>query len=227
MTKAERLIFLVNMIRNRGCVLVSEMARECGVSQRTIYRDINSLFKLNFPLYYDKGYRLVRDTGFPAASLDAEELELISYSLHFNPLAEHPFFKKKFKIINQKLLSRYKNRSNSGKNRFFLFEQQQDAQTQKSHDTDIIARFIKAIHERRKVYLTLDSSYPPEAPLIPLAVKLKHEDPILIVANDSKSISEIPIQNVTTVRLSNEKFTQRLLHLYQRDFLMKKPVDKR
>jgi len=58
MTKAERLIYLVNMIKNRGAIYVKDMANECGVSDRTIYRDMKSLSRMNIPLYNQNGYRL-------------------------------------------------------------------------------------------------------------------------------------------------------------------------
>ena len=77
MTKAERLMFLVTMIRHRGTVLVREMADECGVSPRTIYRDMNSLIKLNFPLYYENGYRLARDIEFLFGGFATDAIELI------------------------------------------------------------------------------------------------------------------------------------------------------
>ena len=127
MTKAERLIYLVNMIRNRGTALVSEMASECEVTQRTIYRDINSLMKLNFPLYYDNGYRLARDVGFPFAGLNMEDVELICYSLRNNPLSRHPFFRRRFRVIEQNVQARFHKRLEAGQGSLFLFEKKHDS----------------------------------------------------------------------------------------------------
>jgi len=224
MTKAERLIYLVNMIRNRGTALVSEMASECEVTQRTIYRDINSLMKLNFPLYYNNGYRLARDVGFPFAGLNMEDVELICYSLRNNPLSRHPFFRRRFRAIEQNIQARFHKRLEAGQGGLFLFEKKHDL-IEKSRESDIIARFLKAIHERRKIVLTLVDSDAGRSACIPLAVKLRLSEPSLIVATEAKLVVEEPIRNIEYLRLTDEKFTQRPLHLLRRGLALQKKVD--
>jgi hypothetical protein len=224
MTKAERLIYLVNMIRNRGTALVCEMANECEVTQRTIYRDINSLMKLNFPLYYNNGYRLARDVGFPFAGLNMEDIELICYSLRNNPLSRHPFFKRRLRIIEQNMQVRFHKRLEAGQGSLFLFEKKHDS-IEKSRESDIIARFLKAIHERRKIALTLVDSDAGRSICIPLAVRLRQSEPSLIVATGAKLVAEEPIGNIEYLRLTDEKFTQRPLHLLRRGLALQKNVD--
>ena len=58
MTKTERLMNLINLIKSREVVTVQDMSREFGISQRTVYRDLNTLSKMNIPVYYENGYRL-------------------------------------------------------------------------------------------------------------------------------------------------------------------------
>ncbi len=224
MTKAERLIYLVNMIRNRGTALVSEMASEYEVTQRTIYRDINSLLKLNFPLYYDNGYRLAREVDFPFAGLSMEDVELICYSLRNNPLSRHPFFRRRFRVIEQNVQAKFHKRLGSGKGSLFLFERKHDS-IEKSRDSDIIARFLKAIHERRKIALTLVDSDAGRRICIPLAVRLRQSEPSLIVATEAKLVVEEPIRNIEYLRLTDEKFTQRPLHLLRRGLALQNKVD--
>ncbi|MFQ6008334.1 MAG: helix-turn-helix transcriptional regulator, partial [Candidatus Zixiibacteriota bacterium] len=172
MTKAERLVYLINMIRNRGPVLVNKMADECGVSSRTIYRDINSLMRLNIPIYYNKGYRLARDIGFPFGMLSAEEIELICYAVRHNPLSKHPFFRRRFGIIEQKIQGKaIKTREERPAN-LFLFEKTQES-IEKNRDSEIIARFLQAIYERRKILLSLRDERTRMSLHTPLAVRLE------------------------------------------------------
>ncbi|MCH9032280.1 MAG: HTH domain-containing protein, partial [candidate division Zixibacteria bacterium] len=56
MTKAERLFHIVRFLRVRGKADISELAEECSVSHRTVYRDILSLSELNVLIYYENGY---------------------------------------------------------------------------------------------------------------------------------------------------------------------------
>lgn len=224
MTKAERLIYLVNMLRNRGTALVGKMADECGVSHRTIYRDMNSLLKLNFPVYYDNGYRLARDIGFPPTGLDMEDMELICYSLCNNPLSKHPFFKRRFRVIEQKIQAKSAGRGEAGHGSLFLFEKRHDL-IEKSRESDIIARFLTAIHERRKVVLTLIDNDAGEGTCIPLAVKLTQSGTSLLVAVEAKLIVEESTRNITSIKLTDEKFIQRPLHLLRQDLSLQKKVD--
>jgi predicted DNA-binding transcriptional regulator YafY len=224
MTKAERLIYLVNMIKNRGTALVSEMASECEVTQRTIYRDINSLMKLNFPLYYKNGYRLVLDVGFPFAGFNVEDIELICYSLLNNPLSGHPFFKRRFRIIEQNIQARFHKQMEVGQGSLFLFEKKRDS-IEKSRESDIISGFLKAVQERRKISITSVDSSTGRRICIPLVIRLRQSDPSLIVATETKLVVEEPIRSIEYLRLTDEKFTQRPLHLLQRGLALQKKVD--
>ncbi len=47
----------IHITRNPGCG-VEELARACGVSERQIYRDKQTLEAAGFPIYYDRGYRM-------------------------------------------------------------------------------------------------------------------------------------------------------------------------
>ncbi len=51
-----------------------DLAEELEVSQRTIFRDINSLTESGFPIAYENGYRLPEAYFLPNVNLDSEEL---------------------------------------------------------------------------------------------------------------------------------------------------------
>lgn len=224
MTKAERLMFLVTMIRNRGVVLVREMADECDVSPRTIYRDMKSLLKLNIPLYYENGYRMARDIEFPFGGFDPEDMEFICYSLRNNPLSKHPFFTRKFRVMEQKIQVRLTRRQRAGQESLFLFEKKSHL-IEKNRESDIIAKFLRAINERRKIAVSLEVGDIGGRACTPLAVKLRQSEPYLLLATEAKLVVEEPISNITSIKLTDERFTQRPLYLLRHDLPSQKKVD--
>lgn len=61
--RANRLLNVLMTLQARGRATAMELARDCGVSLRTIYRDIESLSALGIPVYSERGagggYRLL------------------------------------------------------------------------------------------------------------------------------------------------------------------------
>ena len=100
MTKAERLFHIVSFLKIRGKADILELAKECSVSQRTVYRDFLSLSKLDVRIYYENGYRLSRTQELATFSVTLEQYELIRFALRFNPLYEMPYFQGKLKAID-------------------------------------------------------------------------------------------------------------------------------
>ncbi|MDH4157098.1 MAG: DeoR family transcriptional regulator [candidate division Zixibacteria bacterium] len=209
MTKAERLIYLVNMIKNRGSVLVKDMAAECGVSDRTIYRDLNSLSRMNIPVYYQNGYRLMRDTDVPFMDLSLEDMQLIRYCLRNNPLYGDPFFKGRFRIIDQKMLEKEKAHKKNGEGDFFIFDARTEPMEQK-RGTEILSRFLMAVFERRKIAVRAGADNNPETVYVPLAVRVRGNRPILILADNNKlSAVELDVDDIHDMRLTAETFDRR------------------
>ncbi len=58
--RAERLLSLVLMLRNRGRMTAPAIARELEVSVRTVLRDVEALSSVGIPVYAERG----RDGGF-------------------------------------------------------------------------------------------------------------------------------------------------------------------
>jgi predicted DNA-binding transcriptional regulator YafY len=80
MQQAERLLKIINLIRNRRTVLTaSQIADRLGVSTRTIYRDIQKLEAGGVPLEGEAGvgYRLTRGFDLPPLMFDSEEVEAL------------------------------------------------------------------------------------------------------------------------------------------------------
>ncbi|MET1074232.1 MAG: HTH domain-containing protein, partial [Umezawaea sp.] len=58
--RADRLLSLVLLLRNRGRMTAAQLARELEVSARTVLRDVEALSTAGIPVYAERG----RDGGF-------------------------------------------------------------------------------------------------------------------------------------------------------------------
>ena len=95
MPKLERLITLAKMKQGGKQMTVREMSQACGVSQRTLYRYLNTLTELD-PL-------AELESQSDSTRLSAEEINLLRYALDHNPLAEYPHFARLFRDVGRKL----------------------------------------------------------------------------------------------------------------------------
>ncbi len=64
---------ILNLIRARKNLSAKDLARECGVSERTIFRDINAISEANVPIYYDNGYKFLTNAFLPPLNLSLDE----------------------------------------------------------------------------------------------------------------------------------------------------------
>ncbi|WP_028544595.1 helix-turn-helix transcriptional regulator [Paenibacillus taiwanensis] len=77
MHKAQRLIQLIMLVNERKQFTIQEMADECGVSRRTMMRDLMELGELGVPFYSQAGpgggYRVLREKVLPPISFTEHE----------------------------------------------------------------------------------------------------------------------------------------------------------
>lgn len=77
MHKAQRLIQLIMLVNERKKFTIQEMADECGVSRRTMIRDLMELSELGVPLYSEAGprggYRVLSEKVLPPISFTEHE----------------------------------------------------------------------------------------------------------------------------------------------------------
>jgi predicted DNA-binding transcriptional regulator YafY len=103
MNKANRLLFILNLIRSRTNLRARDLARECGVSERTIYRDIKSVSSANIPVYYDNGYKFLTDAFLPPLNLSLNEYLAIHLGLSSRVVNSKPVLKEAGKRALAKL----------------------------------------------------------------------------------------------------------------------------
>jgi predicted DNA-binding transcriptional regulator YafY len=90
-------------LRRRRPLTVSQMAEECGVTTRTIYRDIDTISQANYPIYYDGGYRLLPTGSTPPPQFTGEEQNLLRSALDSWPLAQTKAYRTTLRRIQAKL----------------------------------------------------------------------------------------------------------------------------
>lgn len=78
--KAERLFCLASILNTDKGYRAAELAETLGVSKRTIYRDVVDLSDL-VPIYYDKGYRVLREARAADAAFTRRELLAMKHVL--------------------------------------------------------------------------------------------------------------------------------------------------
>ena len=215
MTKAERLIYLVNLIKERGSMYVGDMSAECGVSPRTIYRDLSSLLKMNIPIYYKNGYRLLDDASIPSQELGVDDMELICYAVRNNPIAQNPFFKNRFHSIEQKLRAKKTWKREKDHEDIILFDDENTCEP--SDQAPIMANFLSALYGHRKVLVSFKESNSETLQYIPIAIKISNSQPHLVLTSDvGFSAAEIPASSVRMLSVSTERFDRRPIELINR-----------
>ncbi len=80
MTKSERILFLIELLKARGCVERGEAAEACGISERTLYRDLQTLARLNMPVVSDGPYILKTERVSIENFAETSDAELARYS---------------------------------------------------------------------------------------------------------------------------------------------------
>jgi predicted DNA-binding transcriptional regulator YafY len=86
MSKYDRLLYILNLLRTRKNLNAASLATECGVTERSIYRDIIALSEANVPIYYDNGYKLATDNFLPPLNFDFDEYNSLRLALESSPL---------------------------------------------------------------------------------------------------------------------------------------------
>jgi len=103
MPKYDRLLFILNLLRSRKNLNAAALAVQCGVTERSIYRDIISLSEANVPIYYDNGYKLASDNFLPPLNFTFDEYASLKLALESSPLAGSPKHKQILKRIRAKV----------------------------------------------------------------------------------------------------------------------------
>jgi predicted DNA-binding transcriptional regulator AlpA len=88
--KLERLLKLAQMTCEQRAGTVREMSQACGVSQRTIFRYLNTLSSLNVPDELRVGKRMSSGES-ESREIDRDDQCLLCFALDHNPLVQYQY----------------------------------------------------------------------------------------------------------------------------------------
>lgn len=87
MNKTERLILLLKHLTTDTGISLKEISERYNVSERTVYRDINTLSNLGFDIRQKGGFLADKDERLnPLKTLNETEIRLIIFALRTNSL---------------------------------------------------------------------------------------------------------------------------------------------
>ncbi|HWR83755.1 MAG TPA: YafY family protein [Candidatus Deferrimicrobium sp.] len=103
MTKYDRLLYILTLLRSRRNLNARKLAEECGVTERSIYRDIVALSEASVPIYYDNGYKLASENFLPPLNFDFDEYHCLRLALESSPLSKTAKYRTPMKRIKAKV----------------------------------------------------------------------------------------------------------------------------
>jgi predicted DNA-binding transcriptional regulator YafY len=103
--KSDRLLLILNLLRSRRNLKASDLAKECEVSERTIFRDIQALSEARVPIYFDRGYKLLTDAFLPPLNFTLDELLTVYLGLSSDSIQSINCLRKSAKQVLAKLES--------------------------------------------------------------------------------------------------------------------------
>ena len=103
MNKSGRLLYILSLLRNNKSLDARKLAKMCGVTERTIYRDLTTLSEANIPIFYHKGYKLASETFLPPLNFSIDAYLMLRSALMASPLMENHPNRKTAEILLSKL----------------------------------------------------------------------------------------------------------------------------
>jgi len=158
MTKYDRLLFIMNLLRSRRNLNAAHLADECEVTERTIYRDIVSLSEANIPIYYDRGYKYASNNFLPPLNFNIEEYLTLKNILESSPLNSSASGKRIIKDIKTKIEAVLNPELKKQK---YYFEEHTEVKIKTTHAgrsvENVLATIEQAIRNRTALYLEYNS----------------------------------------------------------------------
>jgi len=104
-TRVHRLLKILTLIQARSDCNAARLARECGVTERTIYRDIDNLLAAGVAIEFDHaagGYRVSGEFFLPPVQLTPDEaMALSALCEHIAQREQIPFLKPAWKALSK------------------------------------------------------------------------------------------------------------------------------
>ena len=208
MTKSERLMHVIEMMRRPDGVTVEELRKTFHVSERTVFRDLSFLAQLNVPVYFDGAYHVAEKFSLRAAGMDYVDVELLLYSLACNPLMEYPAVAERCRDIMSRLRQYQPPAARKEFQRLISGREKQPTQA-KQVDSEMLRIFLDAVSRRRMIRLTTTRSRKPGL-YLPVGIRFDGNRPVLMVSGKTgRSVRTFDVNAITEIEESNERFSRR------------------
>jgi len=201
MTKSERLLFILNLFRVKKSVKINELAHECGVSNRTVYRDLQSLIGLDIPLYCNDGYELVNEISMPTLNFTREEQELLGYCLMSSPLMRSQRFGELLRSIELKVISAMPDLKGDRLN-ILITGPEKEIRYLSNEFSDNAAICLKALINKNKLKILFRSGKLTLDRIRPVSLQITEKKWRLFVAEkeESKAVG-IPLEEINKIEI--------------------------
>ncbi|MBU0984593.1 MAG: HTH domain-containing protein [candidate division Zixibacteria bacterium] len=200
MAKTERLMKLIGLIRNRNVVSVAEMSEACGVSQRTIYRYLNTLTRMDIPLTALEGGGVqMTDETAADSGLTSEDMEILSFCLQNNPLARYDYFAHRLDRIQDSI-----GLSNTPKASLLETGTTTTEKTSNERESRLLEQFAVAKAQSHRLTVHTASGGLSNETVIPRSIKIDQSGVRLVVETEGKTRREINLNDVVRLNVMAE-----------------------
>lgn len=212
MGKAERLMHIILSVRHRQPISTIQLAKECQVTERTLYRDLSSLSKIGVPLYHDgkRGYRM--DASYRKeirlGDLSNVDAELVIFCLYHNPLKDSPHFRQKLMYLKERLLQKFENLPHFSKEAFLNFDAGYEGLNEEFFE--LISKFLYALSNRKKVVIVKKDNGSKSSLLTPIGIRFRQKSATLVLSSERVSGTlGFDLENIQGFSISNVSFADR------------------
>lgn len=203
MRKTERLLYILSLLRSHRRLRASDLAKKCGVTERTIYRDIISISAANIPIYFDGGYKLLHDGFLPPSNLSPHETGFIL------SLLKSPMFGKgkPFNETASRIADKIEVAGEEGPERSSIAIGV--VSTEKAENHRHTRMIEKAVREKKNMVVSYESlkGEKTQRKISPYAMAFrKHAWYLVGYCHLRRDIRTFRVGRILSVRLSREKF---------------------
>jgi len=181
MTKSERLLLILRILRSQKVTSMEQLCDHFNVSARTIFRDIRSISSIDIPVYNDNGYRLESEEFVNSKSFTADEKVLLRYCLNNNPIVQYTVIRKLLNRIEKKFSD--KNQININfKRRIFTPQYSAITENRNSRANKNLKLFLRALSNNNAVTISLKRDKSIEIQYTPHSILLTSKGLVLFVS---------------------------------------------
>jgi len=210
MVKSERLIHITLAVQHRAPVRIRRLANECGVTERTIYRDFHSLAALDVPIFNDqgKGYRLARKMEIKMGDITVTDADLVIFALYNNPLNGSPFFKRRISYIRELLQQEFEKKPRFDVESILLFESTFTRLSERHYGS--VIKFLYSILHKSCISILHKDNFTKSEDLIPIGIRFKQDSAVFILYSEKAQCDvRIDAEDVQGISISSKRFVDR------------------